>query len=403
MSGTARAAVAATLTGDVLEIGPGSVPFPAAPGARRVFVDKSVPGGRDATWPELVGTPWGPPADLDLDLDADGLAPLAEASFDAVVASHVLEHLANPLAALGEFRRVLRPGGQLVLVLPDRTRTFDQGREPTPAAHVLAEHVADVTVVSDAHVREFCAAIFAQPPIHPPEVRAWHDPDRLDAATLDLHRRRSIHVHCWRPEEFVALLAATLAGGHGGWALESQWTYETAIGGPDIEFGLVLTPTDGEPDALATALVAEWARGLLAEPARASRFPVLVTTLLEQSASASVGRAWAAAVTAVLADGVQGRDAAAAAALAEHTALLAEAAARKAEAATLARDLDAVHMSRTYRLARARYADPQPAASLALTAPHLRVDLCLSPHPQGLDGVGLTRCRGRSARSCAAH
>jgi hypothetical protein len=49
MSGTARAAVAATLTGDVLEIGPGSVPFPAAPGVRRVFVDKSVPGGRDAT------------------------------------------------------------------------------------------------------------------------------------------------------------------------------------------------------------------------------------------------------------------------------------------------------------------------------------------------------------------
>lgn len=64
------------------------------------FVDRSVPGGRDATWPELVGFPHGAPPDIDMNLDEEGLNSVADASFDAVVAAHVIEHLANPVAVL---------------------------------------------------------------------------------------------------------------------------------------------------------------------------------------------------------------------------------------------------------------------------------------------------------------
>ncbi|HUS82885.1 MAG TPA: class I SAM-dependent methyltransferase, partial [Dehalococcoidia bacterium] len=46
--------------------------------------------------------------------------PLADASFDAVLASHVMEHLPEPEKALAEVARVLKPGGRCLLLTPNR-------------------------------------------------------------------------------------------------------------------------------------------------------------------------------------------------------------------------------------------------------------------------------------------
>jgi len=44
--------------------------------------------------------------------------PLASGSVDAIVATDILEHLDDDLAALSEFKRILKPGGQVVLTVP---------------------------------------------------------------------------------------------------------------------------------------------------------------------------------------------------------------------------------------------------------------------------------------------
>ena len=44
--------------------------------------------------------------------------PEPNASFDAILCTEVLEHIPDPIAALREFQRLLRPGGSLILTAP---------------------------------------------------------------------------------------------------------------------------------------------------------------------------------------------------------------------------------------------------------------------------------------------
>lgn len=44
--------------------------------------------------------------------------PEANDSFDAILCSEVFEHLPDPLSALDEFSRLLRPGGKLIITAP---------------------------------------------------------------------------------------------------------------------------------------------------------------------------------------------------------------------------------------------------------------------------------------------
>lgn len=44
--------------------------------------------------------------------------PLPDQSFDAIMCTEVFEHIPNPLAAIAEFSRLLKPGGRLILTAP---------------------------------------------------------------------------------------------------------------------------------------------------------------------------------------------------------------------------------------------------------------------------------------------
>jgi len=70
--------------------------------------------------------------------EATALTCAAE-SYDFVLCSHVIEHSANPLRFLEECKRVLRSGGDLVLILPHKDGTFDHRRPVTALEHLLSD------------------------------------------------------------------------------------------------------------------------------------------------------------------------------------------------------------------------------------------------------------------------
>jgi SAM-dependent methyltransferase len=87
-------------------------------------------------------------ADISASLDA---LPIENSSFDLVLCTEVLEHVANPSAVLGELRRVLRPGGALRLttpfVWPLHEEPFDYYRYTSHGLRHLAEQAGFVNSV----------------------------------------------------------------------------------------------------------------------------------------------------------------------------------------------------------------------------------------------------------------
>jgi SAM-dependent methyltransferase len=72
--------------------------------------------------------------------EATDLYGIADHHYEFVLASHSLEHTANPVRALKEWTRVVRPGGSLIMLLPNYRHTFDHRRPPTSIQHMLADY-----------------------------------------------------------------------------------------------------------------------------------------------------------------------------------------------------------------------------------------------------------------------
>ena len=93
-----------------------------------------LPAGTERVTADLDG------AKADLVLDVRAL-DLPDGAFDAIICSHVLEHVDRDRDALAELRRVLAPDGWLLLAVPQdlgREATFEDPAICTPAARRAA-------------------------------------------------------------------------------------------------------------------------------------------------------------------------------------------------------------------------------------------------------------------------
>jgi SAM-dependent methyltransferase len=150
--------------------------------------------------------------DVDFQL---GEASLAETigthrQFDYVVASHVIEHIPDVVTWLQEIAAVLKPGGILSLVIPDKRFTFDYLRPPSTASEMIEAHLLHPRSPTFRQVFDYLGSA-----VKVDVVEAWVAklrPDHLehihteDIAWENAQRAsvEYIDVHCWvfTPQSF---------------------------------------------------------------------------------------------------------------------------------------------------------------------------------------------------------
>lgn len=86
--------------------------------------------------------------------EGNDLKGIAEETYDFVIASHSIEHFADPIKAVKEWSRVLKRGGALLVVAPDKRFTFDHRRQITSFEHLVEDHRSGIGEDDLTHLGE---------------------------------------------------------------------------------------------------------------------------------------------------------------------------------------------------------------------------------------------------------
>ena len=74
--------------------------------------------------------------------------------YDFILSANNLDLTANPLKALQEFKRVLKKGGLIIIIVPTREKTFNHRRELTRFEHLLEDYKNDMKEDDLTHLPE---------------------------------------------------------------------------------------------------------------------------------------------------------------------------------------------------------------------------------------------------------
>ena len=86
--------------------------------------------------------------------DASDLRKISGASYDMLINSHVIEHIANPLKALVNWKRVIKENGYLLMVVPHKDGTYDHKRPVTTMEHIIADYTTNIQEDDTTHFHE---------------------------------------------------------------------------------------------------------------------------------------------------------------------------------------------------------------------------------------------------------
>lgn len=122
--------------------------------------------------------------------------PFADASFDAILCNHVLEHVPDDKQAMGELLRVLRRGAWAVVQVPQRSRMPETREDP----QVIEPRERERLYGQRDHLRQYGADYAERLAAAGFEVYAERFGDGLPAERRARHGLKSEIIHlCRRP------------------------------------------------------------------------------------------------------------------------------------------------------------------------------------------------------------
>jgi SAM-dependent methyltransferase len=121
--------------------------------------------------------------------DASDLSKIENSLYDIILNSHVIEHIANPIKALNDWKRVIKDKGILVMVVPHKDGTYDHKRPITKLSHIIEDYKTNISENDTTHFHEVLE-------LHDLIVdTSVKDFDDHHERTNDNSKRRIVHHH----------------------------------------------------------------------------------------------------------------------------------------------------------------------------------------------------------------
>ncbi|WP_293224502.1 MULTISPECIES: methyltransferase domain-containing protein [unclassified Microcoleus] len=180
------------LSGKGIEVGALHAPLEVPDSVKVSYVDRMSVSDLRKQYPELNGTNL---IEADIVDNGETLSSIADNSWDFVIANHMIEHCQNPIGALENFLRVLKPGGIVYMGVPDKRYIFDVDRPMTTLDHLIRDYKEGPEWSKVSHYEEYVRL-----------VEKFPQEQILARQQALIEIDYSIHFHVWTSETFSELL-----------------------------------------------------------------------------------------------------------------------------------------------------------------------------------------------------
>lgn len=180
-------------TGAGIEIGALQNPMKVKKGVHVKYIDRFSVGELRMQYPELSKYKL---VEVDVVADGETLEPFENSSQDFVIANHFLEHCENPILAINNMLRILKPRGILYMAIPDKHYSFDIDRPVTSYEHLLKDFKDGPQVSRRQHFEEWVRLVN--------KVTDNIEVEKQIKHLMEINY--SIHFHVWTQIEMIELI-----------------------------------------------------------------------------------------------------------------------------------------------------------------------------------------------------